>query len=119
MKIRASHLYLAAVSGTLALLPFSVSYGAEAPVVAVQPTQAAAPVVVLPTKLPYGVEDVVKLSRAQVGDDIIVNYVRNSGTIYNLTAADLVNLKNAGVSERVINAMLEQRKLAQVAVQPP
>ena len=37
-----------------------------------------------PVKLPYGVEDVLKLSRAQVSEDVTLNFIRNSGTIYNL-----------------------------------
>jgi hypothetical protein len=63
-----------------------------------------------PTKLPYGVEDVLKLSRAQISDDIVLNYIRSSGTIYNLAPNDIVYLRNQGVSDRVLNAMLDQRK---------
>jgi hypothetical protein len=60
--------------------------------------------------LPYGVDDVLKLSRAQVSDDIIVNYVQNSGIAYNLGPKELVYLKEQGVSDRVVNAMLDERK---------
>ncbi len=71
-----------------------------------------------PVKLPYGVEDVLKLSRAQVSDDIIVNYVQNSGTIYNLSPNDIVYIRNQGVSERVIGSMLDQRRrVTEVAAQ--
>jgi len=70
--------------------------------------QAAAPSA-LP-KLPYGVDDVLKLSRAQISDDIVLNYIHNSGTIYNLGPQEIVYLRNQGVSDRVINAMLDQRK---------
>ena len=69
-------------------------------------------------KLPYGVEDVLKLSRAQVGDDIVVKYVQNSGTIYTLGPQEIVYLRNQGVSDRVINTMLDQRKaVTEVAAQ--
>jgi hypothetical protein len=64
----------------------------------------------VPAKLPYGVEDVLKLSRAQVSEDVTVNYIRNSGTIYNLSPSDVVYLRNEGVSDRVLNTMLDQRK---------
>jgi hypothetical protein len=78
-----------------------------------QPAAASAP-----ARLPYGVEDVLKLSRAQVSEDIIVNYIQNSGTIYNLGVQDIVYLRNEGVSDRVVNSMLDQRqKLTQVAAQ--
>ncbi len=63
-------------------------------------------------RLPYGVEDVLKLSRSGVGEDVILNYVETSGTVYNLSPDDIVYLKTEGLSERVINKMLEQRRLA-------
>jgi hypothetical protein len=73
------------------------------------PTLAA---VVNPSGLPYGVEDILKLSRAQISDDIIINYIRNSGTVYNLAPKDIVYLRDQGVSDAVVNAMLNQRKKA-------
>jgi hypothetical protein len=83
------------------------------------PTAASQPEVVsAPVKLPYGVEDILKLSRAQVGDEITLNYIRNSGTIYNLGPQEIVYLRSQGVSERVVNAMLDQRKLVAQAPQP-
>jgi hypothetical protein len=66
--------------------------------------------------LPYGAAEVVKLSQAQISDDIIINYIQNSGTIYNLGPNEMVALKNQGVSDRVINAMISQRNI--VAAQP-
>lgn len=59
---------------------------------------------------PYGVGDVLKLVHGNVSEDIIVTYIQNSGTVYNLTPQDLVSLREAGVPDRVVNAMLEQRK---------
>lgn len=70
-----------------------------------------------PVKLPYGVEDVLKLSRAQIGENIILNYVQSSGTIYNLAPKDIVYLHDQGVSDKVINAMLDQRKRVEMAAQ--
>ena len=70
-------------------------------------------------KLPYGVAEVLKLSHAQVGEDIISTYIQNSGTVYNLDPSDIVYLKEQGVSERIVNQMLEQRKrLAAASAQP-
>jgi hypothetical protein len=91
------------------------------------PAQPAAPAVTQPTapapvKLPYGVDDVLKLSRAQISEDVVLNYIHNSGTVYNLEPNDIVYLRNQGVSDRVINAMMDQRTLTTVmaaqAVQP-
>ena len=61
-------------------------------------------------KLPYAVEDVLKLTRAQISDDTVINFIQNSGTVYSLSPADIVYLSNEGVSDRVVNAMLDQRK---------
>ena len=69
-------------------------------------------------KLPYGVEDVVKLSRAQISEDVVLNYIQNTGTIYSLNPQDIVYLKSQGVSDRVLNAMLDQRRrVTEVAAQ--
>ena len=78
------------------------------------PSEAAA------VNLPYGVDDVLKLSRAQASEDVTLNYIRSTGTIYNLAPNDIVYLRNEGVSDRVINTMLDQRKNvpAETATQP-
>jgi hypothetical protein len=69
-------------------------------------------------KLPYGVEDVLKMSRAQVSDDVIATYIQNTGTIYSLGPNDIVYLKEQGVSDRIVNTMLDQRRIAnEVAAQ--
>lgn len=110
--------------GALSLTPLTVALAADtnspadssaqvAPTAAAQPTTAA-PTVATPAaaRLPYGLEDIVKLSRAQISEDIILNYVRSSGTVYNLRPQDIVTLKNEGVSDHVISAMLDQRRAA-------
>ena len=71
-----------------------------------------------PVKLPYGVDDVLKLSHAQISEDVTLTYIQNSTTIYNLSPKDIVYLRNEGVSDRVINAMQDQRRrAAEVAAQ--
>ena len=69
-----------------------------------------------PAKLPYGVDDVVKLNRAQVSEDVTLNFIQNAGTIYNLSPKDIVYLKGEGVSDRVINAMIGQGRTVPAAV---
>jgi hypothetical protein len=120
MKMRIS---LSAAVGCSALLLLTIGAAAQTTgSTSVAATPAVQPVV--QERLPYGVDDVLKLSRAQVNEDIILNYVQNSGTIYNLGPNDIVYLRNAGVSDRVVNAMLDQRKrvpyeqAAQAAAQP-
>jgi len=98
------------VSGALVCLPCLAISAADTNATAPQAAVSQAPTTSVAVQYPYGVEDVVKLSRAQISEDIIVNFVQNSGTIYNLGPKDIVNLKNEGVSDRVLNAMLDQKK---------
>jgi hypothetical protein len=62
--------------------------------------------------LPYGVEDVLKLSHAQISEDVMLTYIQNSGTVYDLSAKEIVYLRNEGVSDHVINAMQDQKRRA-------
>lgn len=55
---------------------------------------------------PLGMEDIKALAKAGVNDDLIVSQIRNSGTVYQLHAVDIIALKSAGVSERVIDCMI-------------
>ena len=109
MKLRISRMGMIASAGVALLGAWSASAQTETSVPA--PAQPAvttsAPATVT---LPYGVDDVLKLSRAQVSEDVIVNYVQNSGIAYNLGPKDLVYLKEQAVSDRVVNAMLDERK---------
>ncbi len=107
-------------TGLMCGLAASVSFGADTNSTAAAGTaapQAATPSPA-PPRLPYGVDDVLKLSRAQIGDEIILNYIHSMGTVYNLKPGDIVYLRNAGVSDRVINEMLVQGRQTEVAAQP-
>lgn len=68
--------------------------------------------------LSYGVDQIIQLSRAKVGDDTIVNFIRNSGSSYGLDANQIVYLKQQGVSDTVINVMMSQPRLMQTAAAP-
>ncbi len=56
--------------------------------------------------VPLTVADVKALVCAQVGDDLIVSQIRNSRTVYHLSTADIIDLKNAGASDVVIDYMI-------------
>ena len=72
-----------------------------------------------PVQLSYGVSQIIQLSKAKVSDDTIVNYIRNSGSSYGLDASQIIYLKQQGVSDTVINTMLNQpRQMAQAAPPP-
>jgi len=55
---------------------------------------------------PLYVADVKELARAGVSDEVIISQIRNSRTRYQLSAQEIIDLKNAGVSERVIDFMI-------------
>ncbi len=71
----------------------------------------AAPAQNAPVQLSYGVVQILRLSQAKVNDDTIVNYIRNSGSSYGMDAGQIIYLKQQGVSETVINAMINQPRL--------
>src|SRR5271170_4060916 len=55
---------------------------------------------------PLAVADVKALAQAKVGDDLIISQIRSSHTVYHLSAADIIDLRNSGVSENVIDFMI-------------
>ena len=133
MKTRISKLRLMAALGAISLSGIAAGL-AEEPAVVVQPQpESASPSVTIEgsatvtapsdssvavvketpaPKLPYGVADVLKLSQAQVSENIVLSYIQNSGTYYDLRPNDIVYLKQQGVSDAVVNAMMDQRKKA-------
>ncbi len=71
-----------------------------------------------PADLSPGLQEVVKLAQAHMGDDVILAYVKNSGASYSLTADDILYLKEQGVSQNVIATLL-QSKSADAPPSPP
>jgi hypothetical protein len=59
-----------------------------------------------PVELSPTAAEVVKLVEAGSSDDVIIAYVKNSGSTYNLSADEVVYLKDLGVSPQVVTAML-------------
>ncbi len=58
-----------------------------------------------PSSLSPDLQEVVKLSQQKMSDDVITNYIRNSGKSYNLSADDIIHLSSQGVSQGVISAL--------------
>ena len=55
---------------------------------------------------PLGLSDMKALAQAKISDDIIISQISNSHTVYHLSAADIIDLRNFGVSDKVINYMI-------------
>jgi len=54
--------------------------------------------------------DLIELSKAGLGDEVLVALIEADGTIFNLDAPKILELRGAGVSERVITAMLKNTR---------
>ena len=53
------------------------------------------------------IDDVIKMSQAGLTDDKIIGTIHSTGSVYHLSSSDIDELKNAGVSQRVIDFMLQ------------
>jgi hypothetical protein len=51
-------------------------------------------------------ESVVKMVSAGVGEDAVISVVTNSDSAFSLLATDLIALKQAGVSDRIVSSMI-------------
>jgi hypothetical protein len=72
-----------------------------------------------PADFPPGLQDVIKLTKAAVADDIICTQIRTAGVSYQLSADTIVYLQNQGVSKTVIATLMEQRPNPAAAAAPP
>ncbi len=86
----------------LALVSFLVTFAVgQTPAPATKATKATAP------KAPSQVDSVIDSVKAGLSESIIIRTLQRDNKPANLTTADLVKLKNAGVSENIINVMLD------------
>ena len=83
--------------------PPPVVYAPPPPPPAVYSARAPQPA---PQRAPVGLADVKALTKAGLSDEVIISQIRASGVVYRLTAAELIDLKETGVSERVLDFMV-------------
>ncbi len=79
---------------------------AAAPTDATPTNLAPAELPKLPADLSPGLADVIKLTQSNVGDQVVVNYIKNSGNTFKPTADEILYLKDLGVSEEVISTLM-------------
>src|SRR5438128_2292391 len=60
-----------------------------------------------PASLPSSADEVVRLAQSGVGDRVVLAFIGQSHSYYNLSGADITALKNVGVSSQVLTAMLD------------
>jgi hypothetical protein len=92
-------------------------------------TPRAAPVAAAPTAtvapqripLPPTVAEVVELAQSRVGDAVLLEYLKKSTSAFELTADQIIYLKDIGISEQVLAALVQRSQEAGAAtvVQPP
>ena len=68
---------------------------------------------------PMSLPDVKMLAKSGVGDEVILSQIRNSHTVYHLSAPEILDLKDAGVSEKVIDFMINTPSLYRSSRPPP
>jgi outer membrane lipoprotein SlyB len=73
--------------------------------------QAPATYVKVDQGQPLSVADVKALARAGINEDVIINQIKASRTVYHLSAADIVDLRDSGVTNNVINYMISTPSL--------
>jgi hypothetical protein len=65
-----------------------------------------------PPKLSPGVDEIVQLAQAGVGDGVLLAYVENSPTAYQLDVEEILYLHDLGISAEVIGAMARHGQTA-------
>ncbi|SRR6266404_7179538 len=68
---------------------------------------------------PMGLEDIKMLAKSGVSDEVILSQIRNSHSVYHLNAAEILDLKDASVSEKVIDFMINTPSLYRSTRPPP
>jgi len=64
---------------------------------------------------PLSTADVKALAKAGVSDDVIISQVQISHTIFHLSSADIIDLHDSGVSDRVVDFMINTQSSAVAA----
>ena len=55
---------------------------------------------------PLSLADVEALAKAGISEDVIISQIQNSRAVFHLSAADIIHLRDAGLSDKVVNFMI-------------
>ena len=61
------------------------------------------------------IADVKAMARAAVSDDVIIAQIQGSHTIFTLSSTEIIDLKNSGVSDRVVGFMINTQSSVSAA----
>jgi hypothetical protein len=113
MRLPALYLLLfASVTTVLAQAPQTnrVPAGGKGAAVGSQPEQKSADA--------NGVDTIISLVKANMSEALVLKTIQRQNKVYDLTPDDLVKLQKAGVSETIINAMLDPSAASAAAPAP-
>ena len=55
---------------------------------------------------PLSLADVKALAKAGISEDVTISQIQNSHAVFHLSAADIIDLRDGGVSDKVVNFMI-------------
>jgi hypothetical protein len=58
-----------------------------------------------PPRGPLGLTDIISMAQQHISDEVIITQIRATGSLYNLSASDIIWLKQNGVSDEVVREM--------------
>src|SRR5690242_16116603 len=95
--------------GFVAMVGFVIGIAlGQTPAPAPKAAPKAAPAKAAPAKAaPSRVDSVVESVKAGLSESLIIRGLQRENKPFDLTTADMVKLKNAGVSENIISVMLD------------
>lgn len=67
---------------------------------------------------PLTVADVKSLAKAGINEDVIISQINNSHTVFHLSSADIIDLRDSGVTDKVVNYMINTATMASAAPAP-
>jgi hypothetical protein len=73
-------------------------------------TQTSNVAAVTPQASAFSTADIVKLSKAGLSDEVIVQKLKKNGQAFDLSSDQMIELKSAGVSDKVVAVMLDPAK---------
>jgi curli biogenesis system outer membrane secretion channel CsgG len=91
---------------------------APAPVAAPKAAPKAAPAKAAPKAAPSRVDSIIESVKAGLSESLIIRGLQRENKPVDLTTADMVKLKNAGVSENIISVMLDPASAPAAAAAP-
>jgi hypothetical protein len=81
-------------------------------------TAAPADTAFSPTPTPSLVENIIKLWKANLSEDFLKKYISSSDLARDLSAEDIVKLRNAGLPENLISAVSERKAVVATSGMP-